>query len=67
METVFWPGITTATHAPQNLCPDSHHNAPCQPHAPPYPVQVPEYFFQCIGTNFFHYQGTQYLVTVDHY
>ena len=49
------------------ICPDSHHNPPCQPHAPPYPVQVPEYFFQCIGTNFFHYQGTQYLVTVDRY
>ena len=67
MDTVFWPGITAAIHARRNCCTNCHRNAPSQPHAPPYPVKLPEYPFQCICADFFHYEGFHYLVAVDRY
>ena len=67
MQTVFWPGITRAIHDRRNRCNDCHRNAASQPHAPPYPVQNPEYPFQCICADFFQHQGTHYLVAVDRY
>ena len=41
--------------------------APSQAALPPTPPTLPEYPFQCIGADYFHYQGHTYLVIVDRY
>lgn len=67
MSSVFWPGITLDVNAYRGNCYDCNRNAPSQPHAPPYPVLTPEYPFQCICADFFHHEGSHYLVAVDRY
>ena len=41
--------------------------APSQVALPPTPPTLPEYPFQCVCADYFHYQGHTYLVIVDHY
>ena len=41
--------------------------APSQPNAPPTPPIQPQYPFQCICADYFHYSGHNYLVIVDRY
>jgi len=65
--SVFWPGITIAIQAQRSRCNDCNRNAPSHPNLPPYPPQTPEYPFQCICADFFHYEGSHYLVAVDRY
>jgi len=41
--------------------------APSQAALPPTPPTLPEYPFQCIRADYFHYQGYTYFVIVDQY
>lgn len=51
------------------LEPTAHTNrmAPSQAALPPTPTILPEYPFQCICADYFHYYGHHYLVIVDRY
>jgi hypothetical protein len=65
--SVFWPGITPAiidTRAQCNYC---NRIAPSNPSAPPTPLTSPDYPFQCVCADYFHYKGVNYLVVVDRY
>ena len=41
--------------------------APSNPNSPPIPPTIPDYPFQTVCADFFHYKGTNYLVIVDQY
>ena len=42
-------------------------NAPLQPAAQPKPVQVPDYPFQKLSSDYFNHAGKQYLLLMDWY
>ena len=65
--SVFWPGITPAISALRATCQYCNRIAPSNPSAPPTPLSNPDYPFQCVCADFFHYKGCNYLVVVDRY
>ena len=65
--SIFWPGITNAIHTTRANCSHCNRMAPSQAALPPTPPTLPEYPFQCICADYFHYQGHNYLVIVDRY
>ena len=65
--SVFWPGITRDITATRTECNTCNRNAPSNPNAPPTPLVYPDYPFQYMCADFFHYQGGSYLVIVDRY
>ena len=65
--SIFWPGITNDIQATRENCPHCNRMAPSQAALPPTPPTLPEYPFQCICADYFHYQGHTYLVIVDRY
>ena len=65
--SIFWPGITPAISALQATCQHCNRIAPSKPSAPPTPLFTPDYPFQCVCADFFHYKGCNYLVVVDLY
>ena len=65
--SVFWPGITPAITSHRAGCNHCNRIAPSNPSAPPYPLISPDYPFQCVCADFFHYKGVNYLVIVDRY
>ena len=65
--SIFWPGITNDIHATRANCQHCNRMAPSQAALPPTPPTLPEYPFQCICADYFHYQGHTYLVIVDRY
>ena len=65
--SVYWPGITTDITNKRASCHQCSRMAPSQPAAPPYPLTVPDYPFQCVCADFFSYRGIHYLVVVDRY
>ena len=67
MSSVFWPGITPDIDRLRTNCQDCERNAPSQPSAPPAPYVQPQYPFQCICSDYFHYIGSYYLIIVDRY
>ena len=65
--SVFWPGITSDITSYRSSCNDCNRMAPSQPSAPPTPLILPVYPFQCVCADFFTYAGTHYLIIVDRY
>ena len=65
--TIFWPGITNDISELRNACHVCNQNAPSQPSAPPTPLVIPAYPFQCVCADYFTYKGCNYLVIVDRY
>ena len=65
--SVFWPGITRDIAKTRENCKECHRVAPSQPAAPPFPVTMAEYPFQCICADYFSYKGVNYLVVVDRF
>lgn len=65
--SVFWPGITPAISAVRASCQHCNRIAPSNPSAPPTPLSNPDYPFQCVCADFFHYKGCNYLVVVNRY
>lgn len=66
-QCIFWPGITQDIKEKRENCMRCHSNAPSNPNAPPQQITVPEYPFQMICADFFHYRGNPYLIIVDRY
>ena len=65
--SIFWPGITGDIQATRNQCPTCNANAPSQPAMPSTTPINPEYPFQHICADYFHHEGSAYLVLVDRY
>ncbi|XP_021351985.1 uncharacterized protein K02A2.6-like [Mizuhopecten yessoensis] len=65
--SIFWPGITPAIASLRATCNHCNRIAPSNPNAPPTPLITPDYPFQCVCADFFHYMGCNYLVVVDRY
>lgn len=65
--SVFWPGITSDITSIRAQCIQCNRIAPSNPSAPPTPLISPYYPFQCLCADFFHHNGTNYLVIVDRY
>lgn len=65
--SIFWPGITPDIAAIRAQCNQCNRIAPSNPSAPPTPLTPPDYPFQCVCADFFHYKGYNYLVVVDRY
>lgn len=65
--SVFWPGITPDITAVRANCTHCNRIAPSNPSAPPTPLLTPQYPFQYICADFFHYKGANYVVIVDRY
>ena len=65
--SVFWPGITADITETRARCNHCNKIAPSQPSAPPMPLVLPVYPFQCICADFFTHKGMNYLVIVDRY
>ena len=65
--SIFWPGLTKDIIKLRERCNDCNRIAPSQPNPPPIPMALPEYPFQCIAADYFHYAGNSYLVAVDRY
>lgn len=65
--SIFWPGITRDIVSTRASCSHCNRMAPSQPSAPPTPLTYPDYPFQCICADYFHYKGVNYLVVVDRY
>ena len=63
----FWPGMTPAINETRLRCSSCNRMAPSQCSAPPTPPIQPQYPFQCVCADFFHYAGYNYLVIVDRY
>ena len=65
--TVYWPDIVGDISKTRWGCLDCHKMAPSNPTQPPHPPPDPEYPFQYLAADYFHYGGKQYLVIVDRY
>ena len=66
-DAVFWPGIVGDISRIRWECTDCHRMAKSHPQAPPQPPDDPEYPFQQLAADYFHYHGKCYLVIVDRY
>lgn len=65
--SIFWPGLTGDIQATRNQCSTCNSNAPSQPAMPPTtPIDL-EYPFQHLCVDYFHHEGSAYLVLVDRY
>lgn len=65
--SIFWPGLSADIVKLRQGCQSCDRIAPSQPSAPPKPLQYPDYPFQQICGDFFHYAGHNYLVCIDRY
>ena len=65
--SIYWPGITPDIKAMRERCPTCNSNAPSQPPMPSITPIQSEYPFQHICADFFHHEGSAYLVLVDRY
>ncbi|MEW8309573.1 MAG: DDE-type integrase/transposase/recombinase [Candidatus Thiodiazotropha endolucinida] len=65
--SVFWPGINPAISSLRTSCQQCNRIAPSNPKPPPTPLSYPEYPFQCVCSDYFHFKGHYYLVVVDRY
>ena len=66
-DSVWWPGITDDIANTRNSCQTCIQNAPSQSPMPPYPPPNPRYPFQLVSSDYFYYNGYNYLVLVDRY
>ncbi len=65
--SLYWPGMTTDISKTRNQCNICNQNAPSQPAMPSTTPEEPEYPFQHICADYFHHEGSAYLVLVDRY
>ena len=65
--SIFWPGISRDISNLRMSCQSCNRMAPSQPSCPPYLPTLPDYPFQRICADYFHFKCNQYLVIVDRY
>ncbi|XP_013389514.1 uncharacterized protein K02A2.6-like [Lingula anatina] len=64
---IFWPGITPDIVSTRTGCNHCNRMTPSQPSAPPTQLIYPDYQFQCVCADYFHYMGNNYLFIFDRY
>ena len=67
MDSVYWPDITVDIARVRDCCAHCHRMAKSNPMQPPADVVPPDYPFQRICSDYFTYNGKDYLVIVDRY
>ena len=65
--SLYWPGMTADIAATRQGCSTCNGNAPSQPAMPSVTPEEPEYPFQHVCADFFHHEGSAYVVLVDRY
>ena len=64
-EAIWWPNITSDITDTRARCGTCNRNAPTQLRLPPVHPPLPKYPFQMISSDYFHYEGHNYLLFVD--
>ena len=67
MTAMYWPGMLTDIERKRAACSSCDKSTPSQPSAPPTPLPQPSYPFEQICSDYFSYQGKNYLIIVDRY
>ncbi len=65
--SIYWPGLTADIAATRNSCSICNGNALSQPHMPPTTPEEADHPFEHLHADFFHYEGSTYLVLVDRF
>ena len=65
--TIFWPSINTQIEDMIKSCDICQHNKKAQQKETMIATEVPDYLFQMIGTDLFHWNGQDFLLVVDYY
>ena len=66
-DTVYWPGLTGDITRTRAECAACHKMAKSNPTQPPMPPADPQFPFQQLSADYFHYGGHYYAVIVDRY
>ena len=66
-ESVWSPGLARDLGKVREQCLQCRQNALSQPAAPPKPLPSPDFPFQMVSSDYFHYAGKQYLLLMDRY
>ena len=66
-ETVFWPGINNDIEQVVNSCDSCLESRNMDAKEPMLTSVIPEYPFQIVGTDLFHWDGQEYIIVVDYY
>ena len=66
-DVVFWHGIVGDIARYREACQACHKMAKSNPSLPPYDPPEPEYPFQYLAADYFHYGNKDYCVVVDRY
>ena len=66
-DVVFWHGIVGDIARYREACQACHRMAKSNPSLPPYDPPEPEYPFQYLAADYFHYGNKDYCVVVDRY
>ena len=64
---VNWPGINSDIKCLVKSCPTCQHHCSQEPQQPLQPTPAPEHPWQILSTDFFHFDGSEYLVVTDYY
>ena len=64
---LYWPGMVDSIRTVVERCTACNEYASKPKREPLMPAKVPEYPFQVVGTDLFHADGKDYLLTVDYY
>ena len=65
--SIYWPGLTADIAATRSSCNICNGNAPSQPHMPPITPKEADHPFEHLHADFFHHEGSAYLVLVDRF
>ena len=66
-ESVFWPGIIGDITRTRWECLECNKMAKSNSQGPPHPPPEPEFPFQLLAADYFHFWGKNYVVVVDRY
>ena len=66
-ETVFWPGVNNDIEQVVNSCDICLESRNMHAKEPMLTSVIPEYPFQIVGTDLFHWDGQEYIIVVDYY
>lgn len=67
MDSVYWPDISIDIAKVRDQCTHCHRAAKSNPMQPPSDIKPPDYPFQMICSDYFTYNGKDYVVIVDRY
>jgi hypothetical protein len=67
MDSVYWPDYTVDISRVRDQCAHCHQMSKSNPMQPPSDITHPDYPFQMICSDYFTFNGKDYVVTVDRY